>query len=65
MGINASGNAKGGFKGAVWANNWGRPCNNTSSNQLAVTETGNWEQVLPSLAPQPPKISVISSQVVK
>ena len=66
-GINASGSGQGGFKGAVWVNNWGRPCNNLTSNQLAVTQSGNWGQVLPFLTQPPefpPKISVISSQVV-
>ena len=65
-GSNASGAGKGGFKGAVWVNNWGGSCANTSSNQLVITQTGNWGQVVPFLTPQtfPPKIGVIGNQAI-
>jgi len=65
-GSNASGAGKGGFKGAVWVNNWGGACANTGSNQLVITQTGSWGQVLPFLTPQtfPPKIGVIGNQAI-
>ena len=65
-GSNASGNGKGGFKGAVWVNNWGGACANTSSNQLVITQNGNWGEVVPFLTPQtfPPKIGVIGNQAI-
>ena len=65
-GSNATGSAQGGFKGAIWVNNWGGSCANTSSNQLTITQTGNWGQVVPFLTPQtfPPKIGVIGNQAI-
>ena len=67
-GSNASGNGQGGFKGAVWVNNWGGACANTNSNQLVITQSpnGSWGQVVPFLTPQtfPPKIGVIGNQAI-
>jgi hypothetical protein len=45
VGGNASGGGQGGFQGAVWANQWGGDCANTTSNQLMVQQNGIWDNV--------------------
>jgi hypothetical protein len=53
VGGNASGGGQGAFKGSVWANDWstkGGPCKgNGTSNQVMLTETGGWNDVIPMI----------------